>query len=129
MHFQDARHLARMSREEVSHYLNLHLRTINRYEKSGIAPKSVIECLKMISGQFPMFHKKQKDFAGWHFGKNYLWSDNGYKFTAGDIIAGKFALIEMDMQYRKLIRQQQKQKEYKARIDNIIQFPKIKRQY
>lgn len=99
MDFIDARHTARMTRKEVSEYLQLTLRTINRYEESGKAPKAVIECLLMIGGYCPTFSLKN-DFTGWSFGSGFLHSNSGYKFTSGDILAGRSALIESNRLWR-----------------------------
>jgi len=58
MDFTDARHIARMSREDIARYLNISPKTIKRYEQSGKAPKAIIECLLMIDRQLPNFTQK-----------------------------------------------------------------------
>jgi len=86
MTFKDAKHTARMTTEQIAEYLNLSLATIKRYEKTGNAPKAVIECLRLIGGQLPAFAMRN-DFKGWSFGGGFLWSPAGERFTSGDILA------------------------------------------
>ncbi len=117
MEFIDARHIARMTRKEVADYLKLSLKTINRYEKTGKAPKAVIECLLMIGGHCPTFSLRN-DFTNWFFSSGFLYSPEGDKFTSGDVRAGKLALLEMNLKYRAQLRKQQVQHK-----SNIIQFP------
>jgi len=84
MTFNEARILARMTKNEVMEYLKISKSTISRYESTGKAPKAVIECLLLISGQCPTLSKRN-DFSGWSFGQGFLWSPEGDKFTSGDV--------------------------------------------
>ncbi len=118
MDFLDARYISRMTSKEVATYLEVSHRTIKRYEKTGKAPKAVIECLLMIGGHCPTFSLRN-DFTGWSFSSGFLYSPEGDKFTSGDVRAGKSALLEMNLQYRAKLRQQV-QVQHKS---NIIQFP------
>jgi len=86
MDYIDARHTARMTNQEIAHYLELSPSTINRYKNTGKAPKAVIECLRMIGGQLPEFSLRN-DFSGWSFGNGHLWSPAGERFSAGDVLA------------------------------------------
>jgi len=86
MTFNDAKHVARMTTIQIAEYLNISISTIKRYEKTGRAPKAVIECLRLIGGQLPKFAMRN-DFIGWSFGNGYLWSPAGDKYTAGDVLA------------------------------------------
>lgn len=120
MDFNEARYLSRMTIEEISSYLCISVRTIQRYSKTGKAPKSVIECLLMIGGRTPSFSRRN-DFSGWSFGSGYLWSPEGDKFTSGDIRAGKMALIEFNRLHRQSVKSRKEEKEKtKAKI---IPFP------
>lgn len=119
MDFLDARYSSRMTSKEVSDYLGISLRTIKRYERTGKAPKSVIECLLMIGGHCPTFSRRS-DFTGWTFGQGYLWSPEGDKFTSGDVRAGKLAYMEIARQHRKSVRDR-KQKGFPTA--DIIPFP------
>ena len=120
MDFVEARHIARMSIREVSDYLNISIRTIQRYERSRKAPKSVIECLLMIGGHCPTFARRN-DFTGWSFGQGYLWSPDGEKYTSGDVIAGRLALIESNRLFRLSVQQRRDAK--KRNTAQVIQFP------
>lgn len=122
MDFLSARYAARMTTQEVADYLELSLRTIKRYESTGKAPKSVIECLLMIGGHCPTFSRRN-DFTGWRFGSGYLWSPEGDRFTSGDVRAGRFALMQLDDQYRRT--RTKKENDY-AKDSRIILFPKVK---
>lgn len=123
MDFTDARRIARMSRLEVMKYLQISKSTIYRYETTGKAPKPVIECLLMIGGRLPSCgHTKRRDsFSGWSFSNGYLYSDSGYRFTSGDILA-----IYTDRELIKELTRKNKQmkKELANRISsNVIPFP------
>ena len=120
MDFLSARHAARMTTQEVADYLELSIRTVRRYEKTGKAPKSVIECLLMIGGHCPTYSRRN-DFTGWSFGSGFLWSPEGEKFTSGDVRAGKHALLQLDTEFQ--IRTQ-KQRQFESQMtSNVILFP------
>jgi len=104
--FLEARYIARMTSQEVSDYLDISLRTIKRYEQSGKAPKSVIQCLLMLGGRCPSFSRRN-DFTGWTFNNGYLWSPEGDRFTSGDVRAGRPALMEMNRLHRIDVRRRQ----------------------
>jgi len=120
MTFNDAKHVARMTTIQIAEYLNISISTINRYEKTGKAPKAVIECLKLIGGQLPKFAMRN-DFIGWSFGSGYLWSPAGDKYTAGDILAIIYdkQLIKSQRTEIKALKKQGMQSE----PSNIIPFP------
>jgi len=120
MDFNEARYISRMTPHEISDYLDISLRTVKRYQATGKAPKSVIECLLMIGGSTPSFSKRN-DFSGWSFGSGFLYSPEGDKFTSGDVRAGKIALLEMNRLYRLEVRKRREGSSKK--IATIIQFP------
>jgi len=126
MDFTEARQKARMTRSEVASYLNISVATIKRYEKSGKAPKAVIECLLMIGGMLPAFGQKN-DFSGWSFSSGYLYSPEGNRYTSGDIRA-----IYSDQE---LIRELTRlNKELKKKVsmsvpDNVYNFPAIHKKF
>ncbi|PCH64500.1 MAG: hypothetical protein COC04_03515 [Gammaproteobacteria bacterium] len=60
--FAQARHVARMAREQVMDYLDISKRTFKHYEPQGTAPKAIIECLRMMGGQLPSFNRRN-DFT------------------------------------------------------------------
>ena len=124
--FTDARHVARMTREQVMEYLEISKRTFKRYESNGAAPKAIIECLLMIGGQLPDFHKRN-DFKGWSFGDGFIWSPEGDKFTSGDIRAGKLALLETNRLHRIEVRSRQKQSSMRESA-KIYYFPLRRRE-
>lgn len=123
MDFMNARHSAKMSRKETAQYFKLSLSTINKYEKTGKAPKAIIECLLMIGGYCPTFSLRN-DFKKWNFGSGRLWSPEGDQFTSGDIRAGKAALTELNRLHRIEKRRQKSNKNRKTA--KIYQLP-IKR--
>jgi transcriptional regulator with XRE-family HTH domain len=123
--FEDARHIARMSLEDVSNYLNISKRTLQRYEKNGNAPKAIIECLLMIGGRCPEFSLRN-DFSGWSFGNGFLHSPGGDKFTSGDVLAGKSALLEQNRLHRISIRDRKKSSMVVSA--KIYQFPLRRRE-
>jgi len=100
--------------------LNISISTIKRYEKTGKAPKAVIECLRLIGGQLPKFTMRN-DFIGWSFGNGYLWSPAGDKYTAGDVLAIIYdkQLIKSQHTEIKALKKQGMQSE----PSNIIPFP------
>jgi len=118
MTFTEARIQSRMTLEEISSYLELSLKTVKRYEKEDRAPKAIIECLLMLSGQCPTFQIKN-NFNGWSFGFGFIYSPEGDKFTSGDIRAGKIALLEMNRLHRLSVRKRHEKK----KENNIIPFP------
>jgi hypothetical protein len=107
LELEDARHIARMTIDEVSNYLNISKRTLKRYEATGKTPKVVIECLLLLGGQLPEFSKRN-DFIGWSFGSGFLYSPTGLKFTSGDVIAGRTALHEQNRLHRINVRSRRK---------------------
>jgi len=120
MDFNEARYLSRMTIAEIADYLCISSRTVQRYQKTGIAPKSVTECLLMIGGHCPSFMQRN-DFTGWSFGSGYLWSPEGDKFTSGDVRAGRLALLESNRLHRRKLLERKKEKE--KNTAQIIQFP------
>jgi len=118
--FTDARHIARMTRNQVMEYLQISKSTVLRYEQNNKTPKAVIECLLMIGGQCPTFSMRN-DFTGWHFGSGFLYSPNGDKFTSGDVLAIKpnKALIQ---ELENCLASSKKQVSKKV-SSNVIQFP------
>jgi len=120
MDFTDARHIARMSREDIARYLDISPKTIKRYEQSGKAPKAIIECLLMIGGQLPNFAKKN-DFNGWSFSSGYLHSPEGNRYTSGDIRA-IYSDRELIKELTRLNKELKKQADMSVQ-DNVIPFP------
>lgn len=118
--FRDARHHARMTKMDVGSYLGVSDSTIHRYERTGKAPKAVIECLMMIGGKCPDFSLRN-DFKGWSFGDGFMWSPEGDKYTSGDIRAGKLASLEMNRLYRLELRE----REQKRSTAKIYYFPNV----
>ena len=120
MDFTNARHIARMSREDIARYLDISPKTIKRYESTGKAPKAVIECLLMIGGMLPAFGQKN-DFSGWSFSSGYLHSPEGNRYTSGDIRA-----IYSDRELIKELTRLNKELKKQAVVsvpDNVIPFP------
>jgi len=124
MDFNDARHISRMSLSEISQYLAISMTTLKRYRKSGKAPKSVIECLLMLGGRCPSFSLRN-DFTGWSFNNGYLWSPAGDKFTSGDVLAGRPALIEMNRLHRIDVRRRKELKLVDG--DKVVYFSDYKK--
>jgi len=120
MNFNEVYYISRMTTQDIADYLEISPRTVLRYKKTGIAPKSVIECLLMIGGHCPSFSRRN-DFTGWSFNNGFLWSPEGDKFTSGDVRAGKQALLEFNRNYRREVRDRKKKKQKNTAI--IIQFP------
>ncbi len=120
MDFNEARYVSRMTTQDIADYLEISHRTVLRYKKTGIAPKSVIECMLMIGGHCPSFTQRN-DFTGWSFGSGYLWSPEGDKFTSGDVRAGKMALLESYRLHRQLVSDRKQKKEQNTA--KIIPFP------
>lgn len=124
MDFKDLIMLSGMTEKEIRIFLNISIRTFQRYKLSNKAPKATSECLKMIAGFCPSFAKRN-DFTGWSFGNGYLWNPEGERFTSGDIRAGKIASLEINRLHRIDVR---KRKEAKKKAFNkvscqIIPFP------
>jgi transcriptional regulator with XRE-family HTH domain len=122
MEFTEARHIAKMTRAETLDYLDISNSTLTRYERGNKVPKSVIECLLMIGGRLPNFeHTKRKDsFINWYFANGYLYTNNGERFTSGDINAIKknLELIqEIRKENKKLNVNNTKQR------SNVVPFP------
>lgn len=123
MDFTNARHIARMSRLEVMEYLQISKSTLYRYETTGKAPKPIIECLLMIGGRLPSFEytKRKNDFTGWSFSNGYLYSDSGYRFTSGDILA---IYPERELIKELTRKNKQMKKQLANRVStNVIPFP------
>ena len=120
MDFLSARYAARMTTQEVADYLGISIRTVKRYEKTGKAPKSVIECLLMIGGYCPTFSRRN-DFTGWRFGSGFLWSPEGDKFTSGDVRAGRHAMLQLDTEFN--IRVRERQRIEAQASSNVLFFP------
>ena len=122
MPFRDARHTARMSVQEVAEYLNISIATVKRYNKTGQAPKAVIECLRMIGGRFPESSRKDC-FYGWSFGQGYLWSPGGERFTSGDVLASRLDQQLVDSLYRSNLKLRNEKKNVaNVGSSNVIQF-------
>lgn len=122
MNFRDARHLARMTVADVASYLNISPSTVKRYDNTGIAPKAVIECLRMIGGKFPDIAIKRNGFYGWSFGQGFLWSPGGDRYTSGDILASRFDRELADSLFRKF-ESERKQEIEKKESAVILPFP------
>lgn len=123
MDFTNARHIARMSRLEVMEYLQISKSTLYRYETTGKAPKPIIECLLMIGGRLPTFknHRRGTSFYGWSFSNGYLYSDSGYKFSPGDILA---IYPERELIKELTRKNKQMKKQLANRVSsNVIPFP------
>ena len=105
--FTDARHGAKMTRDQVMEYFAISKRTLQRYESHGKTPKAIIECLRMIGGKLPTFSIRN-DFTGWSFGQGFIWTPEGDKFTSGDVRAGKLALLEQNRLHRIEVRERKK---------------------
>jgi len=123
MEFTEARHIARMRRNEVMDYFQISKTTLTRYEQTGKAPIAIIECLLMIGGHMPTFkHAQRRDnFSGWSFSDGYLYSDAGQKFTSGDLLA-----INIDRQLIRCLELENKRLKklvVQSETSNIIPFP------
>ena len=105
--FTDARHRAKMTREQVMEYFAISKRTFQRYESQEKAPKAILECLRMMGGKLPSFNTRN-DFTGWSCGQGFLFSPEGDKFTSGDVRAGKLALLETNRLHRIEVRDRKK---------------------
>jgi hypothetical protein len=86
MDFKDLVTLSGMTDKEICTFLNISIRTFQRYKLNNKAPKAIIECIRMVAGFCPSFTKRN-DFTGWSFGNGYLWSPGGDRFTSGDVLA------------------------------------------
>jgi len=120
MDFTEARHIARMQKQQVMDYLEISESTYKRYTKTGKAPKAVIECLLMIGGKMPTFSLRN-DFTGWSFGSGFLYSPGGDKFTSGDVLARRY-----DIQLIKALtleNQKLKKRVSMSVPSNVIPFP------
>jgi transcriptional regulator with XRE-family HTH domain len=122
MTFTDARHSARMTLQDVAEYLDLSLSTVRRYDKSGKAPKAVIECLLMIGGYFPTFSLRKNGFEGWKLRQGFLWSPAGEKFTSGDVLASRLNLELVDSLYRSNLRLRSELESSVVAPVNVIDF-------
>ncbi len=120
MTFNNARHLARMTLEEIAEHLQLSLKTIKRYEETNKAPRAVIYCLKLIGGHIPTISKRN-DFTGWSFGSGFLWSPTGEKFTSGDVLSLRINLALIRSQRVEL--EQIKSRSIVRGSAKIIPFP------
>lgn len=123
-HFRDARHTARMTIQDVADYLCISVSTVKRYDKTGKAPKAVIECLRMIGGEFPAIARGRNNFNRWSFGQGYLWSPGGERFTSGDILASRLDAQLVETLHRSNLKLRQ-EKEMLANVESarVIPFP------
>lgn len=120
--FRDARHAARMTVEDVAKYLDLSLSTVKRYDKTGKAPKAVIECLLMIGGYLPTFSLRKNGFEGWKLRQGYLWSPGGERFTSGDILSSRLNQQLVDSLHRSNVRLRSELEGQQVVALNIIDF-------
>jgi|GEM_PF-1178529 len=127
MTFTDARHTARMTVQDVADYLEISLSTVKRYDKTGRAPKAVIECLRMIGGQFPEFGRTKNTFAGWSLGQGYLWSPAGERFTSGDVLSVRINQQLIESLYRSNLKLRKEKMMLPDRAGNVIQFPVLRK--
>lgn len=115
-----------MSVHDVANYLNISLSTVKRYDKTGKAPKAVIDCLLMIGGRFPTIALERNGFNGWSFGQGYLWSPAGERFTSGDILSLRINQQLIESLYRSNLNLRlEKRKNEVVRVEpsNVIPFP------
>lgn len=127
MTFRDARHIARMSVQDVAKYLDISLSTVKRYDKTGKAPKAVIECLRMIGGRFPDIALPRNGFEGWSFGQGYLWTPAGERFTSGDILASRINQELVNALLKSEIASRRRKKRFSSGESKIVRFPDRKR--
>jgi len=119
MEFKEARIRAGLTQENCALYLNLSVKTIKTYD-SGKAPKTALELMNVLAGEFPSMTASRGGFKGWGFKNGLLYSESGDVFSSGDILA-----IKSD---RELIKELLKEKSEKMAIsglDNVIPFPVI----
>jgi hypothetical protein len=121
MDFRDARHSARMTVIDVAEYLNISVSTVKRYDRTGKAPKSVIECLRMIAGYFPNIALPRNGFEGWRMRGGYLWSPGGDRFTSGDVLASRLNQELVDSLHRSNVYLRQEMNASNKRVSNIIE--------
>lgn len=125
--FREARHNARMTVKDVAEYLQISISTVKRYDKTNHGPKSVIECLRMMGGQFPAFSRRKNTFEGWSLGQGFLWSPAGEKFTSGDVLASRLDKALADSLYIANERLRKEKEAAREKTDNVIPFPSRRR--
>lgn len=121
MDFRDARHSARMTVTDVADYLDISLSTVKRYDRTGKAPKSVIECLRMIGGYFPAIALPRNGFEGWRMRGGYLWSPSNECFTSGDVLSSRLNQQLVDSLHRSNLNLRQEMNASNKRASNIVQ--------
>lgn len=106
--FKDLRQNAHLSRRACADYLQVDLSTINRYDnEKSPAPFAVCELLRVIAGYLPSL-ALTRNFEGWHYGGEYLYTPEGNRYTDKDIKSLPF-LYDQLREQRKKIRELEKQ--------------------
>lgn len=136
--FENLRQSARLSRSSCATYLQVNISTINRWIKGTAKPSyAVYELLRCVAGYIPAVScHKSLDFKGWRFVDEYIYTSDGDRFTAGDILAIKIMYQQLS-DHRSTIKALKGQvKLLKSEVlsmnapvvpDNVIKFPTFAR--
>lgn len=78
---------AGLTQNALSDYIAVSLRTIQRWETEGKAPRAVVLLLSMLAGDLSLLPGAGTSWAGWRFLDGDLLSPDGSAITAGQVQA------------------------------------------
>jgi len=115
------------SRKSVSEYLQVNLSTVSRWEAGEVKPPhAVVELLRMLGGYLPAIGRRDQ-WHGWRFDKEYLYTPNGDRYTAGDIMAVRTLYARLSNARADVLRLEKQLAAREPAKTNVVQFNDFKK--